>query len=112
MPLAIKNVPGDDPAAVSPKVTRPAWAVLALAAVASVLEAITPEMLAFLGDWKGAAYLVVGVLLQVIVGYRAPDPARQTEPPTPTPAPTTHTPTAPATPQETPEPDVPLSVVG
>ena len=77
MPLAIKNVPATDPDAVSPKVTRPAWAVLALAAVSAMLEAVTPEMLAFLGDWKGAAYLVVGVLLQVIVGYKAQDPARE-----------------------------------
>lgn len=76
MPLAIKSVPATDPAALSPKVTRPAWAVLALAALTGALEVITPEMLAFLGEWKGAAYLVVGVLLQVAVGYRAQDPAR------------------------------------
>lgn len=105
MPLALTNVPPTAPEAVSPKVSRPAWAVLALAALASILEAVTPEMLAFLGDWKGAAYLVVGVVLQFVVGYKAPDPAREGGTPTET-APVSPTPTEP-----TPDGSA-LSVVG
>lgn len=76
MPLALKKVPATDPDGVSPKVTRPAWAVLLLAGMTGILEAVTPDMLDFLGDWKATAYMVAGVLLQVIVGYRAQDPAR------------------------------------
>lgn len=105
MPIALKAVPGGDPAAVSPKVTRPAWAVLGLAALASVLEAVTPEMLDFLGDWKGAAYLLVGVVLQFVVGYKANDPARQGEAQEPALE-------APAPADKITEPDAPLSVVG
>lgn len=76
MPLAITNAPASAPETVSPKVSRPAWAVLALTAATGALQVITPEMLDFLGDWRATAYMLVGVLLQVIVGYRAPDPAR------------------------------------
>lgn len=105
MPLALTKVPATAPEAVSPKVSRPAWAVLALAALASILEAVTPEMLAFLGDWKGAAYLLVGVLLQFVVGYKAPDPAREGG------APTENTPVTPAPTEPTADGPA-LSVVG
>lgn len=68
--------------AVSPKVSRPALLLLALAALTAFLSGITPDMLAFLGPWAGPTFLALGAVIQFLSGYAIKDPARTGEPPT------------------------------
>ncbi|WGH20354.1 membrane protein [Arthrobacter phage MaGuCo] len=61
---------------VSPKVTAGAsWAAVA-SLVLTVLTAITPEMLAFLGPWAALAYGVVVGASAALGGYLKSDPVR------------------------------------
>lgn len=63
-------------AKVSPKVTFPAIVVLALTTVATFFAAITPQMLAGLGQWAVPLALICGLVAQFITGYLKSDPAR------------------------------------
>lgn len=74
--LALTLVDAADPSAVSPKVSRPTWALLIAAALVGLLEAVDPSMLAFLGDYAGLASLLIGAVLQFLTGYLTADPAR------------------------------------
>lgn len=80
MALKVVQTTADDPAAVSPKVSRPAWVALLLAALTGILGALTPDMFAGLGDFAGPVFLVVGSILQAVIGYFTNDPARKDAP--------------------------------
>lgn len=81
MALKVVQTTADDPAAVSPKVSRPAWVALLLAALTGILGALTPDMFAGLGDFAGPTFLVVGAVLQAVIGFLANDPARSKDEP-------------------------------
>lgn len=65
-----------DPDKVSPKVLAGVAATIFLAAVATFLAAITPEMLTGIGVYAVPAALGIGALAQGITGYLKGDPAR------------------------------------
>jgi hypothetical protein len=66
--------------AVSPKVKAAGVgaviAGLAVAALTGVVNAVTPDMLAFLGPWAGLAYTVIIAIPTIVAGYVTEDPLR------------------------------------
>lgn len=82
MALKLVHTSSTDPAAVSPKVSQPVWVTLLVAALTGVLGALTPDMFGPLGEFAGPTFLVVGAVINAVVGYLTKDPAR-TETPEP-----------------------------
>lgn len=65
-----------NPATVSPKVKAAGWTGLALTLLGVLLTGITPEMLDFLGQWKGPVFSIITAASMVYAAWRKSDPAR------------------------------------
>lgn len=63
---------------ISPKVIAGTVVGLFVAAAIAIINAITPETLAFLGPWSTLAYTVVSIAGAAIAGWWKKDPLRQT----------------------------------
>lgn len=65
---------------VSPKVTAAGiWGAasgLLLTGVLAILNAVTPDMLAFLGAWQGVGIALVSSVAAIVAGYIKRDPLR------------------------------------
>lgn len=61
---------------ISPKVIVATVAAAAADALLAILQAVTPDSLAFLGHWSGLAYIVVSGIAAAIGGYVPSDPLR------------------------------------
>lgn len=65
---------------VSPKVIWPVVVYLLLTSVQSNITAITPDMLGFLGPWRGFVLGVVSAVIAGAVGWFVRDPLRADAP--------------------------------
>lgn len=66
-----------DPAkTISPKVIASTIAAFAVPAVIALIDSVTIEMLASLGQWQGPVHAAIGALSAAIAGWWARDPLR------------------------------------